>query len=339
MSASAQPGGAETTAAAQASRRMRGLMLDGEPRLLADLPVPTPPPGEALVRLRLAGICGTDLAMLKGYVPFRGVMGHEFVGEIAAAATAPERVGERVVGEINVVCGACGHCRAGRSNHCERRQVLGLRGRNGVFAEYLTLPLANLHAVPAGVTDEAAVFTEPLAAALQITRQVPVGPAQRVLVVGAGRLGQLIARVLRLTGCELAVVARRERQRALLADAGIAWLAEDAVPAAAFDIAVEASGAPGGVALARRALRPLGTLVLKSTYAGEVAVDLAGLVVDEITVVGSRCGPFAPALRLLADGLVDPTRLIDDRFALAEAESALRRAAEPGVLKVLIDGR
>jgi threonine dehydrogenase-like Zn-dependent dehydrogenase len=317
---------------------MQALQLDdGVPRLYDDAPLPRPGPGAALVRVRRAGVCGTDLAILGGYVPFRGILGHEFVGEIAAADEAPGRVGQRVVGEINVVCGTCSACRAGRRSHCEHRSVLGIRGHDGAFAEYLTLPLENLHPVPAGVSDEAAVFTEPLAAALQITRQVHIGPETRVLVVGAGRLGQLIAQVLRLTGCDLAVVARRARQRTLLADAGIPWLAEDDVQAAGFDLAVEASGAPGGLALARRALRAGGTLVLKSTYAGEVSVDLAGLVVDEISVVGSRCGPFPAALRLLAQGLVDPTPLIDACLPLARAEAALRRAAEPGVLKVLLD--
>lgn len=322
-----------------ASGSMRGLRLHTTPMLHQDLAVPVPGPGEALVRVRCAGVCGTDLAMLRGYASFNGVMGHEFVGEIAMAADAPARAGQRVVGDINVACGTCTQCRAGRRNHCERRAVLGIRGRDGAFAEYLVLPLANLHPVPAQVPDDAAVFTEPLAAALQITRQVPLGPAARVLVVGAGRLGQLIAGALRLTGCDLAVVARRERQRTLLAQAGLGWLAEDAVPADAFDVVVEASGAAGGLALARKALRPGGTLVLKSTYAGAVAVDLAGLVVDEITVVGSRCGPLPAALRLLAQGLVDPRPLIDERFPLAEAEAALRRAAQPGVLKVLIDCR
>jgi threonine dehydrogenase-like Zn-dependent dehydrogenase len=316
---------------------MLGLRLDTAPMLHTDLAVPTPGPGEALVRVRRAGVCGTDLAMLRGYVPFSGVMGHEFVGEIAAAASAPEREGQRVVGEINVACGSCPQCRAGRPNHCTEREVLGIRARDGAFAEYLTLPLGNLHPVPDQVPDDAAVFTEPLAAALQITRQVHLGPGERVLVVGAGRLGQLIARALRLTGCDLAVVARREAQRRLLAEDGMEWLAEDAVPADAFDVVVEASGAPGGLALARSALRPGGTLVLKSTYAEEVAVDLARLVVDEITVVGSRCGPFPAALRLLAQGLLDPRPLIEARFALAQADAALRRAAEPGVLKVLID--
>ena len=319
------------------SQRMQGLCLEDGPALRSDLRVPTPQPLEALVRVRLAGVCGTDLALLRGYAHFRGVLGHEFVGEVAAAADTPELVGKRVVGEINVVCGRCPACRAGRSNHCERREVLGIRGRDGAFAEYLTLPLANLHPAPDQVPDEAAVFTEPLAAALQITRQVHIAPGLRVLVVGAGRLGQLIAQVLRLTGCELAVAARRERQRGLLAEAGIRWLAEDAVPAKGFDVVVEASGAPSGLALARRALRPCGTLVLKSTYAGEVPVDLAALVVDEITIVGSRCGPFPAALRLLAAGLVDPTPLVDARLPLAEAVTALGRATAPGVLKVLID--
>ncbi len=319
--------------------RMAALCLERDPVLRSDVPIPIPSGGEALVLVRLAGICGTDLALLRGYASFRGVLGHEFVGEILAAASAPDRVGERVVGEINVVCGCCDACHAGRGNHCERREVLGIRRRDGAFAEYLTLPLANLHPVPDRVPDEAAVFTEPLAAALQITRQVHIDPGQRVLVVGAGRLGQVIARVLRLTGCELAVVARREHQRALLAAVGVSWVAEDAVATAGFDVVVEASGTPGGLALARRALRPCGTLVLKSTYAGETPLDLAAVVVDEITLVGSRCGPFPSALRLLAEGLVDPSSLVDARFPLSQAEAALHRAAEPGVLKVLIDCR
>ena len=326
-------------APANAASDMKGLWVDGRPLLRDDLSLPAPRAGEALVRVRLAGVCGTDLALLRGYAPFRGVLGHEFVGDIAAVAAAPERVRERVVGEINIACGRCGACLAGRRNHCEQREVLGIRGRDGAFAEYLALPLANLHRIPEGMPDEVAVFTEPLAAALQITRQLHIGPAPRVLVVGAGRLGQLIARVLWLTGCDLTVVARRDRQQALLAAAGIRWVAEDSVPAAGFDIVVEASGAPSGLALARRAVRPGGTLVLKSSYAGEVSVDIASLVVDEITVIGSRCGPFPAALRLLALGLVDPTPLIEDRFPLSEAESALRRAAKPGVLKVLIDCR
>jgi len=319
---------------------MRGLWLDNavspRPRLRTDLPVPTPGPGEALVRIRLAGICATDLALCRGCYPFRGILGHEMVGEIVAAASAPERIGERVVGEINIGCGSCRQCRAGRANHCERRQVLGIRGRDGAFADYLTLPLANLHSVPAGVVDAAAVFCEPLAAALRVSELVPVGPDIRVLVVGAGRLGQLIARVLRLGGSELAVVARHASQRRALAATGIDWLDEADVGVGDWDLVVEATGGVGGFELARRAVRPGGTICMKSTYRTPLALDAARLVVDEVRLVGSRCGPFAPALRLLASGLVDPLPLIDDCLPLAAGNTALDRAAEPGALKLLI---
>jgi len=318
---------------------MKAIWFDaGEPRLCDDMPPPLPAAGEALIKVRLAGVCATDLELMRGYHPFRGVLGHEFIGEIAAA-DAPERVGERVVGEINVACGSCRECRAGHKMHCSRRQVAGIRERDGVFAEYVCLPLLNLHPVPNSVPDEAAVFCEPLAAALQVAQQVPVTPNQRALVVGAGRLGQLIARVLRLSGCELAVVARHARQRALLEAVGVHWIGEDAVTNAHADLVVEATGSPSGFALARRAVRPRGTIVLKSTYHGPLEADLSSLVVDEISLIGSRCGPFPAALRLLAQGLVDPTPLVDARFALAEALAALRRAAEPGVMKVLLDCR
>jgi threonine dehydrogenase-like Zn-dependent dehydrogenase len=264
-------------------------------------------------------------------------LGHEFVGDIEAAVDAPGRCGERVVGEINVACGRCVECAAGRPGHCRQRDVLGIRGRDGAFAEYLCLPLDNLHPVPAAVADEAAVFTEPLAAALQVQSQLAIRPDQRVLVVGAGRLGQLIARVLRLSGCDLQVVARHPRQRALLEASGIRWLAEQAVPPGSADVVVEASGAPAGFALARRAARPRGTICLKSTYPTSLDVDISSVVVDEISLVGSRCGPFPAALRLLEQGLVDPTPLLDERAPLAEAARALERAAVPGTMKVLID--
>jgi threonine dehydrogenase-like Zn-dependent dehydrogenase len=318
---------------------MKALWLDGEPRLRDDVPPPLPAAGEALVKVRLAGVCATDMALMRGYHPLRGVLGHEFVGEITAAPDAPERVGERVVGEINIACGSCRECRAGRKQHCSQRQVAGIRERDGVFAEFVCLPLLNLHPVPNSVPDEAAVFCEPLAAALEVVQQVPVTPNQRALVVGAGRLGQLIARVLRLSGCELAVVARHAQQRALLETVGVRWIDEDAVTDAHADLVVEATGSPSGFALARRAVRPRGSIVLKSTYPGLLEADFSSLVVDEISLIGSRCGPFPAALRLLAQGLVEPTPLIDARFALADGLAALGRAAEPGVMKVLIDCR
>jgi len=259
------------------------------------------------------------------------------VGVIERAADAPERVGERVVGEINLACGRCRECRGGRAGHCQRRQALGIRGRDGAFAEWLVLPLGNLHRVPDQVNDQTAAFTEPLAAALAIPQQINLRPTDRVLLVGAGRLGQLIARVLRLSGCDLQVVARYGGQRELLQSVGIESIAEQALPEHGFDMVVEATGSPAGFELARRALRSCGSLVLKSTYRGLMELDLSALVVDEIRLIGSRCGPFGPALRLLELGLVDPLPLVDACYPLAQAEEALRRAAEKGVLKVLLD--
>ena len=316
---------------------MRGLWLENQTLTYReDLPTPEPGPGEALIRLRLAGICATDLEMVRGYYPFTGVPGHEFVGEVVAAPDAPQWVGRRVVGEINITCGTCRFCRTGMPTHCENRTVLGILGHDGVFAEYLTLPIANLHPVPTAVPDEMAVFTEPLAAALEIQQQVHVQPTDRVLVVGVGRLGQLIAWTLSLTGAEVSAVVRRERQRELLAPYGVRPLTADQVPPRSMDIVVEATGNPEGLALAKQTLRPRGTLVLKSTYAGETALNLAPFVVDEVTVVGSRCGPFAPALRHLEQGRIDPRPLIEARYPLAEGLAAFEHAARPGVFKVLL---
>lgn len=318
---------------------MRALWLeDGRVRARDDVPVPDPPPGEARVRVRLAGICHTDIELLRGYYPFTGVLGHEFVGVVErVAGEATGLVGRRVVGEINAVCGSCRHCLAGRREHCARRTVLGIRGRDGAFAERLVLPVENLHPVPEGVPDEAAVFTEPLAAALRIREQLHVRPVDRALVVGDGKLGQLVARVLALDGPELLVVGRHERKLRLLEEAGIATARAVDLQPGGFDLAVECTGNPSGFATARQALRPRGTLVLKSTYAGELTLDISTVVVDELALVGSRCGPFPPALRLLEEGRVDPRPLIDDRFPLAEGETALARAAERGTLKVLLE--
>jgi len=292
-------------------------------------------PGEALIKIRLAGICGTDLEMVKGYYPFTGVPGHEFVGEVAANAPA-EWLGRRVVGEINAVCGVCEACRSGRPTHCEKRSVLGILNRDGIFAEYATLPLGNLHLVPDSVSDEMAVFTEPLAAALEIQQQVQIRPTDRILLIGAGRLGQLIAQTLALTGCDLRVVARHPLQQNLLIGRGIRLIDESDIQPRRWDVVVEATGSPSGFDLARRALRPRGTLVLKSTYRGELTLNLSPFVVDEITVVGSRCGPFAPALRLMEMREVDPTPLIAAHLSLKDALQAFEQAAKAGMLKVLI---
>jgi 2-desacetyl-2-hydroxyethyl bacteriochlorophyllide A dehydrogenase len=313
---------------------MQALWLEDRELSVREIDVPRID-GEALIRVTLSGICGTDIELSRGYYPFTGVIGHEFVG-VVVESPDPVWIGRRVVGEINAVCGACEACRNGRPTHCESRTVLGIADRNGAHAEYVSLPLANLHEVPVAVSDDAAVFTEPLAAALEILQQVHVRPDDRVLLVGAGRLGQLVAQVLALTGARLHVVARHEHQRELLHARGIATIAENDIDQRRYDVVVEATGSPSGLDLARAALRPRGTLVLKSTYRGEVTLDLAPFVVDEITIVGSRCGPFAPALRLLERGEVDPTALIGESYALTRGVEAVSAAQKPGAMKVLL---
>jgi len=325
---------------------MNALWLENNQISLRDVPQPQNQ-NEALIKIRKAGICSTDLELVKGYYPYTGVLGHEFVGEVISFPLpqgAPfgddkgveVRVGDRVVGEINAVCNQCEQCLNGRPTHCESRTVLGIVNREGVFAEYTTLPLANLHRVPDSVSDEMAVFTEPLAAALEIQQQIQIKPTDRVLLIGAGRLGQLIAQTLALTGCDLRVVARHKHQQDLLKARGIRIISEEEIQPLRWDIVVEATGSPSGFSLARQAIRPRGTLVLKSTYKGEMNVNFSSIVVDEIHIIGSRCGPFEPALRLMEFKQVDPTVLIDSEFALGDALKAFEHAAGTGVLKVLI---
>ena len=314
---------------------MKALWLEDNKISLRDVPQPRKQ-NEALIKIRKAGICSTDLELVKGYYPYTGVIGHEFVGHVVEADD-PSWIGQRVVGEINVTCNQCEQCLNGRSTHCEHRTVLGIINRDGTFAEYTTLPIANLHRVPASVPDEMAVFTEPLAAALEIQDQIQIKPTDRVLLVGAGRLGQLIAQTLALTGCDLRVVARHAQQQNLVRHRGIKIISEDEIQPGRSDIVVEATGSPSGFSLARRAIRPRGTMVLKSTYKGEMSVNFSSIVVDEINLLGSRCGPFEPALRLMESRQVDPTVLIADEFKLSDALKAFERAAEAGVLKVLVE--
>ena len=316
--------------------QMRALWLEDQTLTLRDdVPMPAPAPGEALVRVVVAGVCNTDIELTRGYYPYAGIPGHEFVGVVESG---PEELrGKRVVGEINAVCGDCETCRRGDRTHCERRTVLGIAGRNGAFAEYLALPVANLHVVPDDLSTEKAAFTEPLAAALEVQQQMDIRESDRVLVIGDGKLGQLVARSLALTGCRLTATGRHREKLALLERHGIHTTNADAVAPRSFDVAVECSGSASGFELARTALRPRGTLVMKSTYAGDLTVNASSLVVDEITLVGSRCGPFAPALRLLADGKIDPTDLIHARYPLRDAVAAFERAQRAGVLKVLVE--
>lgn len=315
---------------------MKALWLENNQlQLRTELPIPSPPPGEALVRVLRAGICNTDLELLKGYYPYTGILGHEFVGVVEQGPG--HLVGQRVVGEINAACGECRFCRSGQPTHCENRTVLGIVNRNGAFAEYLTLPVENLHPVPDEVPTDAATFTEPVAAALEIQQQVPVRPDDRVLVVGDGKLGQLVAQTLAIAGCNLLVVGRHRKKLDYLQARGIQTGLADAVTERAFDLSVECTGNPEGFALARRALRPRGTLVLKSTYAGQLTFDASSLVVDEITLIGSRCGPFPPALQLLAARRVEVEPLIQARYPLNEGLAAFEHAQRRGVLKVLLE--
>jgi threonine dehydrogenase-like Zn-dependent dehydrogenase len=317
---------------------MRALLLDGELKLVTDYPIPDPLPGEALIRVGLAGICNTDLELVKGYMQFRGVPGHEFVGVIERAPGAEEWEGRRVVGEINAACGDCPTCRAGRPTHCPHRTALGIAGRDGAFADYLTLPVRNLHPASDALPDEFAVFTEPLAAACEILQQVHVRPTDRAVVLGDGKLGLLCAQVLALTGCDLTAVGHHREKLDILSRRGIptALELENDQVGPGFDLVVEATGRPAGYAAARRLVRPGGTVVLKSTYHGSLDADLTMAVVDEVTLVGSRCGPFASALRLLERGLVDVLPLIHAHYPLSEGLAAFDHAARPGTLKVLM---
>lgn len=326
----------------QVAPSMTALVLSDEGPRLETRPTPVPATGEALVRVRVAGVCSTDLELLRGYKGgYRGILGHEFAGEIVSAPDAPSRVGERVVGEINVGCGHCDLCRRGLHKHCRNRRVLGIQGMDGAFAHYLTLPLANLHVVSARIPDDVAVFTEPLAAALQVQEQVHFTPQSRVYVLGAGRLGQLLAQTLNLTPCSLTLIGRSRDKLAIAALQGVATAHIDSLAnlrRSLADVVVDATGSPDGFAVARQLVRPAGIIVLKSTFAAPLtSFDASSLVVDEVTIIGSRCGPFAPALHLLRTRAVDPRPLISARYPLAHALDALDRAAQPGVLKVLIE--
>lgn len=315
---------------------MKGLWLENQKlQLRTDIPTPEPSTDEALVRVLRAGVCNTDLELLRGYYPYTGILGHEFVGVVEQGPK--ELLHQRVVGEINAVCGQCYFCQKGQPTHCENRTVLGIVNRNGAFADYLTLPIENLHLVPESITTDAATFTEPIAAALEIQQQVSVDANKRVLVVGDGKLGQLVAQTLALTGCELLAVGRHQEKLANLEARGIKTGFADAVTEKSFDISVECTGNPEGFAIALGALRPRGTLVLKSTYAGKLTIDASSVVVDEITVIGSRCGPFPQALQLLAAGQVEVEGLIQARYPLSEGLKAFDHAQRRGVLKVLVD--
>lgn len=327
---------------------MKALLFDNERKLhlAQNYPQPEIGPDEALIQVRRAGICNTDLEITRGYMAYEGVLGHEFVGTVVAVGSAAAKawLGKRVVGDINAACGTCPTCRANRPTHCPNRTTLGISRRDGAFAEYLRLPVVNLFEVPASVPDEQAVFTEPLAAACEILEQYHLKPTERVAVIGDGKLGLLITQVLRLTGADITLVGRHPEKGELVARQGVKYQVAPALEeietlaaqVGECDLVVEATGNQAGLETAKRLVRPRGTIVLKSTYHGTPSVPLSLYVVDEITTLGSRCGPFAPALRLLERDLIDVESLISAEFTLSQGLQAFDAAFGKGNIKVLL---
>jgi threonine dehydrogenase-like Zn-dependent dehydrogenase len=297
-------------------------------------PSPVPAAAEVLVRVTRAGVCETDLQLIKGYMGFRGVLGHEFVGVAESGPLA----GQRVVGEINCACWQCDTCRSGFPTHCPNRTVLGILNHDGAFADLIAVPQRNLHRVPDAIPDDIAVFTEPVAAAFQIPAQIEIAGSERIVVLGDGRLGNLCAQVLASMADDVLVIGKHREKLALLGAMGLKTaLLSDDLPQRSVDIVVDCSGSESGLPTALKLVRPRGTIVLKTTVAGTQTLAWAPFVIDEVTLVGSRCGPFDRALNALEHGLVDVEPLITDRFSLSNGMMALRRAQEKGVLKVLIE--
>ena len=316
---------------------MQCLWLDQQKLVFQErVPIPTPGKDQALIRVLLAGVCSTDLELLRGYYPFSGIPGHEFVGIVVDSPEDPTWIGKRVVGEINIACGVCHNCLMDLTRHCDNRKTLGIHDWNGVFAEYMVLPLPNLHVVPDHVPDDMAVFTEPLAAAHEIIEQTIIQQTDRVLIIGAGRLGLLAAMVIHLTGCELDVVIRYPKQKILLEKLNINTITLQNNDLKKYDVVIEATGSVDGFTQACKSVRPRGRIILKSTYKGNAEINLSGIVVNEVTLIGSRCGSFEPAMRMLTDGKVDPRPLIEAKFPLEQGVIAVEYAGRQGVLKVLV---
>lgn len=330
---------------------MRALVFHNNTLMLeSNYPRPDLQPGEALIKVTRAGICNTDMEITRGYLGFQGVLGHEFVGVVEAVhegsgASAPtDLIGKRVVGEINIACrrADCWYCQRGIYSHCPNRATLGILNHDGAFAEYMTLPTANLHVVPDNVSDDEAVFVEPLAANFEMLEQIHLKPTDSVLVIGDGKMGQLAAQVLALSGCEVMIVGKHAEKLALAEKYGARpYLLDDATHFALengrrVDVVVECSGSAQGLEMALRLVRPRGTLILKSTVADASTLHLAPIVIDEIRVQGSRCGPFAPALRALSQRRIDVLPLITARYSLDDGLAAFKHARQRDALKVLM---
>jgi len=315
---------------------MKALIYDGKVHLDKKHPVPERKPLEALIRVLKAGICRTDLEIIRGYLDFRGILGHEFVGEVKESPD-PDLIGKRVVGEINVSCGKCIYCLQGLASHCKNRSVLGIKNKNGAFAEYVTLPIENIHPIPDSITDEEAIFVEPLAAALQILDQVHIRPCDEVIILGEGKLGLLCAQVINMTGAQVLTVGKYPEKLEILRKRGLRTCFIDELDREKARIVVECTGSPSGLREAFKLVHPRGTIVLKSTYAERSKIDLSPIVINEINIVGSRCGNFSAAIRLLENKKIDVISLITSRFPLERALEALQTAEEKRSLKVILD--
>ncbi len=316
---------------------MKALVFDRTLQI-EEMARPKPAGDEALIRVRMAGICNTDIEITKGYMGFRGVLGHEFVGDVVAS-DRDEWMGKRVVADINLGCGECEYCRTGLQRHCPQRRVTGILEKDGAFAEFIAYPVTNLFTLPDSISDEEAVFIEPLAAACEILEQVHIEPIHCVAVVGDGKLGQLIAWVLRLTGCRLTVYGKSEQKLCLLEPLGIETTLSESPMNEKYDVVVEASGSPSGFAQALKLVKPRGLFILKSTMHEATSVNTAPLVMNEIHLIGSRCGRFEPAIRLMENRLIDVKPLISGIYPFENALEAFEQAEKPATLKVLLDFR
>ncbi|MEM2959119.1 MAG: alcohol dehydrogenase catalytic domain-containing protein [Candidatus Jordarchaeaceae archaeon] len=316
---------------------LRALLLEnGQLRLVEGYPKPEVKPGWVLVKPIVVGICKTDLELVKGYMGFSGVPGHEFVG-IVVEGGDEKLLGKRVVGEINFACGSCDYCANGLQRHCPNRGVLGIQGADGAFAEFVALPQRNIHIVPENISDEQAVFIEPLAASLEILMQTHVKPTWKVLVLGDGKLGLLVAQVLRLTGCDLLLVGKHENKMEIVRRMGIKTATPQNLPHIKADLVVECTGNPQGYHLAKSLVLPSGIIVAKSTYHQELGLNWSEIVVDEITIIGSRCGPFPPAIRLLEQGLIDTKSLITAKYQFTDVLKAFEHARDSQAIKILVE--
>lgn len=314
---------------------MKALVFDTKLEFVSDYPKPGMKPGEAIIRVIMAGICNTDIEITRGYMNFKGIPGHEFVGVVEEC---PDKrwIKKRVVGEINTSCNVCDNCKRGMKTHCSNRTVMGIIGRDGAFAQYLTLPVENLHALGDSISDEEAVFVEPLAAGFEILEQIDIRPTDKVIVIGDGKLGLLVSQVLNQTGCNLLVLGKYPEKLEIIAKRGIKTHSVFDYSQGVADIVVDCSGSPQGFFKAKELVRPRGIIVMKSTFVDNISFNPASFVIDEITLIGSRCGPFKPALKALERKEIEVKSLISYVYLLEDAEKAFVHATSKSAIKILL---